>query len=197
MIKIPALPVLLFAAVLLLAGCARSVPVIYYQLTAVGSERQAAVAPQRAEALIGIGPISLPEYLDRPQIVSRLSANRLQLADHHRWAGPLGDNIARVVQKNLARALGSEGVVLYPWGLSLPVDQQISIEILRCEADEGGKVQFEALWTMIDREGKVLLPQRRSSQRIRVAPPADYDRKVAALSEALAGFAEEIATEIR
>jgi hypothetical protein len=169
--------------------------VAYYQLTAVTLERQAA-APPPTVAVIGIGPLTLPEYLDRPQIVSRRATNRLQLADRHRWAEPLGDNIVRVLQENLAGALGNERVILYPWSPALAVDRQITVEILHCEAGDGD-VQFEARWTMQDREGQYLLLQRRSSQRINVAQPTDPERQVAALSEALARFSAEIAAAIR
>lgn len=186
---------ILLTAAWLLAGCARSAPVAYYQLTAFPLARQAA-ALQPTTAVIGLGPLTLPEYLDRPQIVSRRATNRLQLADRHRWAEPLGDNIARVLRENLAGALGNERVVLYPWSPALGVDRQITVEILHCEAGDDD-VQFEARWTMQDREGRFLLLQRRSSQRINVTQPTDYDRQVAALSEALARFSAEIAAAIR
>lgn len=186
---------ILLATAWLLAGCARTAPVAYYQLTALPGERPAAASP--IEEVIGLGPLTLPEYLDRPQIVSRRSANQLQLADRQRWAEPLGDNIARVLQENLAVALGSERVVLYPWSPAPGIDRQITVEILHCEAGDDD-VQFEARWMIQDREGRLLLPQRRSSQRINVAgTAADYERQVAALSEALARFSTEIAAALR
>jgi hypothetical protein len=186
---------ILLAAADLLAGCARSAPVDFYQLTAAPIERPDAALPATA-AVIGIGPLTLPEFLDRPQIVSRQATNRLRLADRQRWAEPLGDNIARVIQEDLVGALGSERVLLYPWSPALGVDRQITVEVLHCEAGDGD-VLFEARWTMQDREGKVLLRPRRSSQRLKVTQPPDYDRMVAALSEALARFSAEIAVAVR
>jgi uncharacterized lipoprotein YmbA len=183
----------LLAVAWLLAGCARSGPVAYYQLTAIPLEHQAVTARPPTDTVIGLGPLTLPEYLDRSQIVSRRAPNRLELADLHRWAGPLGDNIARVLQENLARALGNERVLLYPWGPALGVDRQITVEILHCETGDD-EVLFEASWTLQDRDGKILILQRRSSQRIKVTPPAEYDQQVAALSEALARFSGEMAT---
>lgn len=186
---------LLLAIALLLTGCARTATTAYYQLTAAPPERQEAVAPRPTAAVIGIGPITLPEYLDRPQIVSRQATNRLQISDRHRWAEPLADNIAQVLQENLARTLGSENVILYPWSPSLSVDLHIPIEILHCEADDGD-VWFVARWSVQSRESKVLLSQQRSSHRLNVAPPSDYDRRAAALSEALARFSAEIAAAV-
>lgn len=189
------LPILLGTA-LLLVNCARSVPVAYYQLTSTPMAQKTAAPAQPVSELFGIGPITLPEYLDRPQIVSHRTSNQLQLAEFHRWAEPLGDNIARVLQDNLAHDLDSEQVVQYPWNPSLAVNKQITVEILHGETDAGGDMLFEARWTLQDKEGKILLPPQRSSHRIKVATPGNYGQQVAALSEALASFATEIAAGI-
>lgn len=186
--------IILLTAVWLSAGCARTEPITYYQLTPLHLEQH--LAAQASEGVLGIGPITLPEYLDRPQIVSRLGANRLELADRHRWAEPLGDNIAAVLQTNLARELGSDRPLLYPWPPGLSVDRQITVEVIHCEGGDD-EVRFEACWTIRDREGKVLLPQQHTRQRIKVAQPSDYERQVTALSEALARFSEEIAATLR
>lgn len=182
------------AALLLLGACARTTPIVYYQLTALAGGRTPATVLQPAAAVIGIGPIQLPEYLNRPQIVTRQGANRLHLADSRRWAEPLADNIARVLRENLARALGDERVLLYPWGKGA-VDHQVAIEIVSFEAGDDGTVQLKATWSLKDRDGKVLLA-RRSTQQLTLKQPADYDRQVGALSEVLAGFSEEIAAMV-
>jgi uncharacterized lipoprotein YmbA len=37
---------------------------------------------------IGVGPVHLPEYLDRPEIVTRINPNELKLAEFDIWAEP-------------------------------------------------------------------------------------------------------------
>lgn len=186
----------LLVAALLSAGCGRTTPVAYYRLTAVADGRTPATSFLPSPVVIGIGPVALPEYLDRSQIVTRRGANRLLLADSHRWAEPLADNIARVVRENLARSLGNERLLLHPWPVSAGVDRQVVIDILGFEAGDDGSILLEAAWSLKDAAGKVLLA-RRSSHRLSVAQPQDYDLQVGMLSEALARLSEEIAAALR
>ena len=54
--------------------------------------------------------MSVPELVDRPQLVVRLGANQVALEEQARWAEPLRGAIARVVAANLAAALGARVV---------------------------------------------------------------------------------------
>ena len=38
---------------------------------------------------IGVFPVAMPDYLDRPQIVTRVSENEIKLDEFSRWAEPL------------------------------------------------------------------------------------------------------------
>ena len=62
----------------------------------------------------GFGPVTVPPYLDRPQIVTRTSRAKLVLADFDQWAGPLADTIARVLSEDLSLLVPMERVVLHP-----------------------------------------------------------------------------------
>ena len=44
--------------------------------------------------------LDLPQYLEKPQIVTRTAANRLELAEYHQWGGNLRKNIIRVMKQN-------------------------------------------------------------------------------------------------
>jgi uncharacterized lipoprotein YmbA len=78
-----------------------------------------------------VGPITLPKYLDRPQIVTRSGRNPLTLAEFDRWAKPLQDNVSRVLAENLARHIPTDHILLHPWPRSAPVDYQVAVEHLR------------------------------------------------------------------
>ncbi len=113
-----------FSALLLLliTGCARSPAIHYYQLVSPETAKSDQVAPAGLDVVLGLGPVHLPEYLDQQKIVSRLSANRLQLSDVHRWVEPLADNFTRVLQQELASRLHPRLMVIFPWPLSQRVD---------------------------------------------------------------------------
>jgi len=80
----------LICSLTVLGGCASTEPSRFYILHSLsGSEAETQIAAAENGVAIGIGPIELPEYLDRPQIVTRLSKNELQLAEFDQWVEPL------------------------------------------------------------------------------------------------------------
>ncbi|OGQ95148.1 MAG: hypothetical protein A2521_00370 [Deltaproteobacteria bacterium RIFOXYD12_FULL_57_12] len=176
----------------LLAGCARTEPVSYYQLSA---RRDAIDIPESGAAgrgrTFGLGPVRLPEYLERAQIVSRASANRLELADSQRWAEPLAEGIPRVLVEDLAFLLDHDRVLRHPWPRSQAVDCQVVVEMVQFEAGPERAATLTARWTVLDNNGTMLLAERRSS--FQVAAAAGQEGLVAALSDALWRLAREIA----
>lgn len=60
-------------AVALLTGCSSSPRVIFYTLN-VAATNETSAPPLNS---VAIGPITLPDLLDRPQLVVRTSANRV------------------------------------------------------------------------------------------------------------------------
>src|SRR5262247_789000 len=118
------------AAVLLslaLGGCSNTPPTRFYVLSAVAD--QAAAIPGKGPA-IGIGPITLPQYLNRPQIVTRVSGNQLAVAEFDQWGGDLNDNLARTLAANLSSLLETDRVSLYPWKDEAPIDEQVTIDVV-------------------------------------------------------------------
>lgn len=190
------LSAILIAIVLLLPGCTRSRPVAYYQLTAIAADQAAISATTTAGPGIGLGPVRLPELLDRPQIVIRKGANRMEVIDSRRWIEAPADNISRVLRENLAVLLATERIVAYPWNRSAVFDYQIAVEILRFEGRGVSEAEFEAVWSVRDRQGKPLIAERRSRFQVSTTSP-DYDGLVQALSETLALLCREIASGIR
>ncbi len=180
------------AGVLLLTGCARTASVSYYQLSALEAVRNVPATTEAGKMVIGIGPVRLPEYLDRPQIVTRLTPNRLQLADSHRWAEPLSENIPRVMGENLSALLGTDRIVLHLWPTSRATDYQLLVEVLYFENESDGAARLVVRWSVKGKDGGIVLPERRSSHQ---APAASRDQEgqVTALNVALGSLCREIA----
>ncbi len=183
-----------------LVSCSRSAEICYYQLSAMTRETTATAADislnKVQPAVIGIGPVRLPEYLQRPQLVTRLDSNRLQLTDGHRWAEPLADNITRVIRENLTLLLENNRLHRYPWQRSLAVDRQLIIDIMHFEGDGDRSVQLVAVWQIKNGQGEVLLPPKRSSFQVPY-PSLNYSGQTGALSETLSLFCREVAEELR
>ncbi|TVR63624.1 MAG: membrane integrity-associated transporter subunit PqiC [Candidatus Competibacteraceae bacterium] len=185
----------LVGGLLVLVGCAGSEPVRYYILSAAPPAPSALGSGAAARDLaVGVGPVKLPEYLDRPQIVTRASQNELNVTDFHRWAESLGDSVPRVLAENLATLLPSQRVVVYPWRRATPIDYQVAIEVSRFERLEDGESVLATHWRVLDGGGKELLNQA-STHRETPARP-DYAATVAAMNQTLEAFSREVALRI-
>ena len=181
----------------MLSGCAGSPPVYLYTLSAEATAGAADPAIVGKELRIAVGPISLPEVVDRPQLVVRSGPNQVTLIDQHRWAGSLKAEIPRVIAGNLSRLLATGQVWAYPQNATGPFDYRVLVDIQRFESTPGQIAAIDALWTIQhpSKEGVVSKTGRSTVQQ----PIAGkgYDSLVAAHSGALAAISRDIAEAIR
>lgn len=184
------LPLLLLA----LTACSHSPPQRYYVLPGAGSE---VPAGERHGALVGLGPVTLPAYLDRPQIVTRATDNRLDLASSHRWAEPFADSFRRALSLQLAKALPDARLLEFPWKQGLPVGKRLALDVQRFDRGADGAVVLDARWSVADGPNGANLIQRVSHLSVPQTGKADdYDTLVAAYGAAIAKLAGEIAAEL-
>jgi uncharacterized lipoprotein YmbA len=187
-----------------LAACGGDKPTRLYVLSAMPDTPDAAAA---RGVPIGIGPVTLPKYLDRPQIVTRVQDNSLAQADLDQWGGDLYDNITHVLAANLSSLLKTDRVSLYPWKDRAPIQYQVTLDITRFERDVDGSTVLSVFWSIVDpNDGKVLV-MRRSTYRETVKTAAAsgsaaaqdthaYDAIAAAMSRDLEKFSRDVATAI-
>ena len=178
-------------------GCVASKPSKFYMLQALstaGPDTQAATAEQGLA--VGVGPVAFPDYLDRPQIVTRTGQNELRLAEFDRWAGPLDENFAQVLADNLSTLLATDRVALFPWPKSTPIDYQVAVEVTQFDGAPGGMVLLTARWTLRSGDGQNTLAMRKSSIS-ESAGGADYAALAAAQSRAVSRLSSEVSAAIQ
>jgi uncharacterized lipoprotein YmbA len=177
-----------------IAGCSSPEPRFYVLSSAPSQTRSGALASPAAA--IGLGPIQLPGYLDRPQIVTRSSRNELQLAEFDRWAEPLKDNIDNVLAESIAQALDGRKVVLHPWKRSTPIAYQLVATIKRFDRTSGGECELAVRWTVMTGDGQTELAGRDS---VYAEWPSDETTAttVAAMNRTLLRFSRDVASSIR
>lgn len=183
----------LLAGLLLLGGCGSSPTHNYYLL-------KAADAPSRATdsgLALGIGPVTVPEYLNRNAMVYSGPGNRLHVARLDRWAEPLQESIPRVLGLNLAAELGTQDLRPHPWQRSEFPDLAVQLWLLQLDARDGD-AELVAEWRLHrPRDGEEL--ERRISRLSTPLPSRDWqpDAAAAAYSELLRTLAGEIAAAAR
>jgi uncharacterized lipoprotein YmbA len=191
-----ALAVILVIAAIFLGGC-RSQSPRFYSLIPMQEDQ---VIPKRKSpaqnAVVGIGPVKLADYLDQSMLVTRTGDNQAVKAEFDRWVGSLKDNFINVLADNIGFLLPTERIYLYPWRVSVPIDYQVVLDIVRCDGRLGDAVWLEVRWSIVGGPEKKLLKTHRSSIREPVNG-ADYAALVAAQSRALAKFSQEIVEAIQ
>jgi len=185
----------LSCSIFLILSCAKSSkPVEYYMLDAsVGIDNNQTLKGDEGP-MIGLGPIRLPEYLDRFQMVVAVSENKYKLIDGHRWAEKLDQNISLALFKTLPSQLGTDRMIRYPWPQRPGVDFQVKIDILELNIDQDGQSQLVAQWSIKSKDETIL--NKRSTFTAQ-ASTTDIDKMVQAQSECLTKFGQEIVTNLK
>ncbi|MHC1725980.1 MAG: membrane integrity-associated transporter subunit PqiC [Syntrophobacteraceae bacterium] len=185
---------LLLLFVITAPGCGTSEKPKFYLLRPM-VEQSAPVGDLSGSAsVIGLGPINLPEYLNRPQIVTTSGTSELELADFHRWAEPLEQNFSRTLAENLSAQLPESRVVLYPWDRSTAVQCQVKINVLNFSGESSRRALLDTRWTIV-KAGKVIVEKHSVFEQ--PLKSAEVEELVLAQSRTLADLSKAIAEAIR
>lgn len=174
------------------AGCSTpSASERFYALSDGSSSTSAPVATSTAasNALPGIviSAVTVPELVDRPQIVTRDGANHVNVAEQQLWAEPLKNGIGRVLAVRLAKTLADAGrparVAAYPQTSIANPDVRVTIDVQRFDAMPGGDAVIDVLWSVRRTSDDSI----RSGRTVATRPitALTYDDTVRAWSEAL------------
>jgi len=142
------------------SGCLRSAPTKFYLLHAL--ENPATQGAISRQISVGVGPVEIPEYLNRPQIADRLTVHELGFSEYSRWAEPLERCVQRVLAENLSLLLGTERIESYPWRPSLPIAYQVRVRITQFDGTAGEGVRLVAYWSMYGKDGAAALVDRKA-----------------------------------
>lgn len=178
-----------------LAGCGGSPKEMYYTLSASGAMNDEAPASGVSTYSVAVGPITLPEVVDRPQLVLRVGPNEVTFEELHRWAGSLRSEIPQFIADNLAGYLNVKQVAAYPQSAGEDAEYRVLIDIQQFDATLGESVEIAALWT-VRRSSDGAMQTGRSLAK-ESSSGLSYNAVVAAYSRALATVSREIAEAIR
>ena len=172
------------------AGCASS-PSRLYTL----SPMAVTTASPISSYTVSVGPVSLPEVVNRLPIVIRTGPNQVSLSEFDRWASPLKAEISRVVAENLVLMLGTPQVTIFPQSLPADASYRVMIDVLRFDSEPGKAATIDAMWTVTS--AKQEQTHRRRTKLTEPTQGDDYPALVAAHSRALGRLSADIARMIR
>jgi uncharacterized lipoprotein YmbA len=194
------------------AGCASTPPSVFYVLTPIPEATGRGDDIAGGGLSVGLGPVTFPQFLDRPQLVTRDGSNRLELNEFNRWGGGLQDDFLRVWGENLAHLLGTSRVIVFPSETRIPIDFRVTAEVISFEGVPAREALLKVRWAVMDsyleraltvREDVYRCPVRqttgastsRGDQQALAA--AESEAVVAAMSQCLGDFSRDVASVLR
>jgi uncharacterized lipoprotein YmbA len=186
--------VCLFLLAAVITSCGASAPVRYYSLE---STNVASAPSAPGSAVIGLGPLRVPEYLKRTQMVTRGSGAELNVDEYVRWAEPVGEAMHRIVASNLDARLPDAVVLTFPYLESLLVDYHVLGQVDRFDADATGLVTLSVQWAVLDQDHQAVIAPQRSAYESRASTAGDPNAIAAAMNVALDQFSVDIADQLR
>ena len=178
-------------------GCATSPPTKFYLLSPLPAPSLETEGTQGQQlTTIRVDAVVIPGYLDRDEIVTRVSENEIHLADLNQWGEPLRDSLTTILALNLSRLLPAKGFAVFPFKCPSPVDYQISVEIVRMDGSLDGDVHLTAQWSILKGKENSIMVTRKSRFKASKAP-TDYDELVATQSRLVEALSREIVKSIQ
>jgi uncharacterized lipoprotein YmbA len=196
---------LLLIAVTLLAlvGCGTTRPSNFYQLDEPAAIRLSGL--ERGIA-VGVGPVNVPPYLDRPQIVVRGEGHKLELSEFNRWSEPLTDSILRVIVVSLSNRLESTRIYQVPRrNKTITLEFRVEIDIARFDGMLGGDALLVARWSLYGQDENALVTKvsiiseplgAEGAESSKSSDEVDFESLIAAQNRCLQGLSREIVDAI-
>lgn len=189
----------LLGAVVLLAGCLspKQDPTRFYVLsTSDVSQVDEAWDDRPGSIDVGVGPFTMPGYLDRAQFVRRVGPNEVQPVDVARWAETLSEGFERVLAEDLDALLPMARVHAHPWRSSTSAQWIISGYVTKFETDSSGEAVLDVTWRVF---GPDRTPTKVGARSVLSEPGTgqSVDAEVATMSDVLNRFAVMLADTLK
>jgi uncharacterized lipoprotein YmbA len=194
----PRVAVTITACLLAVGGCSltrKPPPTRLYVLTALPQAERVAHTVLTNNDTIGVGPVTLPQYTNRSQIVTGNTNPELDRASFEQWAEPLEGNFTRILAENLSLLLATDQVMVFPWQGPTDVAYHVIIDVTQFLGELGGQASLEARWSVLGKNGKEVLMRKKSSFTEPVAAQ-DYQALATALSRTVVHLSRDIPAAI-
>lgn len=183
------------ALILGITACGQTPAARFYTLSPLVSVSGDSESSLANKHIVGIGPIRVAAYLDRPEIVIRNSATHIKLAAYDRWAEPFEDIVASTLAENISAILPGVHAITDPWP-EANIEYQIAIKIKKFESDAEGNVNLKTDWGILLRSKRKMLSVYESDIKIS-GSSADFDDITENMSKAMVKLSEEVAAELQ
>jgi uncharacterized lipoprotein YmbA len=106
-------------------------------------------APPSPAYLVGVRPVAIPGYIDRPQIVTWTGPGELRIDEFVRWGEPLDEGVTRTLVEDLLALLPEAQVIREPYPESVKPCCRVSVTLSAFGPQTGGLVRLDARWALL------------------------------------------------
>ena len=188
---------LILGSLFILSACigGNSPAIRFYILDPVAATSHASKPEKQLH--IEIKTVRLPQYLQRPQIVTRKQGNQIRLSETNQWGGNLRKNMTRTLAVNLSRLLATPNIAVMPYrGVAQP-DFRVEVEVMKFERGSDNKVYLSAQWRISSKQGSRAITTHMSELNSEaVTTPGDYGETVTSMAGLYAELSQQIASKI-
>jgi len=152
-------------------------------------------APTSPETTLAVGPVELPDYIDRPQIVTRSGSNELVIAEFERWGGALDRQIDGALVGALRGRLAPSAIAVVPQrSVVRPgTPYRVLVSVTRFDGAPGQSVILQARWELrVRKDGKEESLGVRDQSVVETVEGSDYDALVAAMQRAVVRLGQQM-----
>ena len=175
----------------LLAGClgGYSPESTFYTLKTIDEAKPVS----QTNISIGVDLPELPEYADRPQIVSYSKSGSLNIDETNRWGEDLDIMLQRVIANDLRGYLPKAGIK--PRTSLLEKYRYIlNVSVVKFDLIENNRAYFEALWTV--KSGNTFNVVYKGKTSLEMKTKGGYNQYVDAMSKMVGQMSEQIAQKL-
>lgn len=164
----------------------------FYMLHSVDKDAVGEKFNMPADIIIGVGPVKIPQYLNRPQIVTQDKNKMLTFAQLDRWGEPLDSGLERLIAENLTLMLPGASLQLFPCNFAIPLKYQLILDVVQLDCDLEANLFLVVQWSIIDAQKKEMLVTQRA-EFVQPINPHNYTGLVRALETACISLSRQIA----
>lgn len=148
-------------------------------------------------AVVAVGPVRVPEIVDRPQLVVRRGPTQVDLLEQHRWSQPLRAEIAQAIASGLRSHLPGARIALDRDAAAQNAQIRVAVDISRFDAVPGEAVVVQALWSLRSPASAAAQTPLAGQSAAREPLQGNGNEEIAqAFARAVAGISRDIAAAI-
>jgi len=189
--------VMSMAVATLLTACSSTpVPETRYYLLSSSDAQTRPVAAGEQQAVLGIAPVTVADYINTEGLALLSSENQLRIARHHRWAEKPEHALARTLQTDLSLMLDEIRIDNAQESSSRQWNVRLRLHVDQLHGTESGEAILSGFWRLDRPDTETVIASQRFLLR-KSLPEPGYGAMVKSLRELVRELSQQLSEQIQ